>query len=110
MVQAAAACINNEESQRPNIDVIIAILRGIEPDYLNRKKANLTGNSCVFDCYPQLQQSKSEMKSHLALAMVGVTEFEDEDLYCRWIFELKDLIFNCFVFYLVYCSKGEILS
>lgn len=81
MVQAAAACINNEESQRPNIDVIIAILRGIEPDYLSRKKAN---NGCVFECYPQLQQqSKSEMKSHLALAMVGVTEFEDEDFYCR---------------------------
>ncbi|XP_031110411.1 probable serine/threonine-protein kinase PBL7 [Ipomoea triloba] len=81
MVQAAAACINNEESQRPNIDVIIAILRGIEADYLSRKKAN---NGCVFECYPQLQQqSKSEMKSHLALAMVGVTEFEDEDFYCR---------------------------
>nr|GMC68034.1 probable serine/threonine-protein kinase PBL7 [Ipomoea batatas] len=85
MVQAAAACINNEESQRPNIDVIIAILRGIEPDYLSRKKGNnLSGNGCVFECYPQLQQqSKSEMKSHLALAMVGVTEFEDEDFYCR---------------------------
>ncbi|KAM7516367.1 hypothetical protein LguiA_005950 [Lonicera macranthoides] len=82
MVQAAAACINNEESRRPNIDEIIAILRGEEHDYSNRKK--LASNNCVIDCYPQLQHSKSEMKSHLALAMLGVSEFEDDDhLYCR---------------------------
>lgn len=80
MVQIAVACINNKESHRPNVDVIIAILTSIKPDYLSRK-ANLTSNSCVFDCYLQLQQSKGEMKSHLALAIVGVTESEDEDFY-----------------------------
>ncbi|WRX22025.1 Protein kinase domain - like 10 [Theobroma cacao] len=82
MIQAAAACISNEESRRPVIDEIIAILRGEEePFYSIRKKSNFSG---IIDCYPQLQHSKSEMKSHLALAMLGVSEFEDGDhLYCR---------------------------
>ncbi|OMO55527.1 hypothetical protein CCACVL1_27206 [Corchorus capsularis] len=82
MIQAAAACISNEESRRPGIDEIIAILRGEEePFYSIRKKSNFSG---IIDCYPQLQHSKSEIKSHLALAMLGVSEFEDDDnLYCR---------------------------
>lgn len=51
----------------------------------SRKRANLaSSSSCVTECYPQLQQTKSEMRSHLALAMLGVVEFEDDDhLYCR---------------------------
>ncbi|KAJ6936090.1 hypothetical protein NC652_010972 [Populus alba x Populus x berolinensis] len=82
MIQAATACISNEESRRPGIDEIIGILRGEEqPFYSNRKKSNFSG---IIDCYPQLQQTKSEMNSHLALAMLGVSEFEDDDhLYCR---------------------------
>ena len=82
MIQAAAACISNEESRRPAIDEIIAILRGEEePFYSIRKKSNFSG---IIDCYPQSQHSKSEIKSHLALAMLGVSEFEDDDhLYCR---------------------------
>lgn len=82
MIQAAAACVSNEESRRPGIDEIISMLRGEEqPIYLNRKKSNFSG---IIDCYPQLQQTKSEMKSHLALAMLGVSEFEDDDhLYSR---------------------------
>ncbi|XP_011002778.1 PREDICTED: serine/threonine-protein kinase CDL1-like [Populus euphratica] len=82
MIQAAAACISNEESRRPGIDEIIGILRGEEqPIYSNRKKSNFSG---IIDCYHQLQQTKSEMNSHLALAMLGVSEFEDDDhLYCR---------------------------
>ncbi|KAE8659358.1 pfkB-type carbohydrate kinase family protein [Hibiscus syriacus] len=81
-IQAAAACISNEESRRPSIDGIISILRGEdEPFYSFRKKSNFSG---IVDCYSQLQHSKSEMKSHLALAMLGVSEFEDDDqLYCR---------------------------
>ncbi|GFY93692.1 protein kinase superfamily protein [Actinidia rufa] len=82
MVQAAAACINSEESRRPNIDEIIAIIRGEESDCPKRKKSSTNG--CIVDCYPQLQQSRSEMTNHLALAMLGVSEFEDDDhLYCR---------------------------
>ncbi|KAI5684369.1 hypothetical protein M9H77_05597 [Catharanthus roseus] len=85
MVQAASACIHSEESRRPNINEIIAILRGGKANCSNsRKKANLAGSSCVTECYPQLQQTKSEMRSHLALAMLGVSELEEDDhLYCR---------------------------
>lgn len=84
MVQAATACIHSEESRRPSINEIITILRGGKANCSSRKRANLAGSSCVTECYPQLQQTKSEMRSHLALAMLGVAEFEDDEhLYCR---------------------------
>ncbi|XVE78663.1 hypothetical protein DITRI_Ditri13aG0164700 [Diplodiscus trichospermus] len=80
MIQAAAACISNEESRRPGINEIIAILRG-KPSYSMRKKSNFSG---IIECYPHLQHSKSEIKSHLALAMVEAADFEgDNHLYCR---------------------------
>ncbi|CAN1122786.1 Protein kinase STUNTED [Linum perenne] len=94
MIQAAAACVSSEESRRPGIKEIIAILRGDEEasssvaassavlSSSSRKKSNLVAG--IIDRYPQLQQTNSEMKSHLALAMLGVSEFEDDDhLYCR---------------------------
>lgn len=80
MTQAAAACIHTEESRRSNMDEIIAILRGTEVRSLTRKKS-ISSNNCVID--PQLQRTKSEMNSHLALAMLGVPDFEDDDFYCR---------------------------
>ncbi|XP_050230232.1 probable serine/threonine-protein kinase PBL7 [Mercurialis annua] len=83
MIQAAAACVSNEESRRPDINEIIGILKGEEEPIIctNKKKSNFSG---IIDCYPQLQQTKSEMNSHLALAMLGVSELEDDDhLYCR---------------------------
>lgn len=62
---------------------IVTILRGKESIGLSRKKALLPVNTSVFDSYPELQQTKTEMKSHFALAMLGV-EFDDDDhLYCR---------------------------
>ena len=40
--------------------------------------------SYMIDNYPKLQETNNEMKSHLALAMLGVPECEDDDfLYCR---------------------------
>ncbi|KAI9102089.1 hypothetical protein K1719_023599 [Acacia pycnantha] len=85
MIEAAAACVTNEESRRPGIEKIIAILRGHEERVLpKRKKSGLLGHGLVVDCYPQLQQTNNEMKRHLALAMLGVLEFEDDDnLYGR---------------------------
>lgn len=83
MTQAAAACIHSEESRRSNMDEIFAILRGTEPRSTFRKKSISRSNSCMIECYPQLQRTKSEMKSHLALAMLGVPDFEDDDFYCR---------------------------
>ncbi|PON81398.1 Serine/threonine protein kinase [Trema orientale] len=85
MIEAAAACVTSEESRRPAIGEIIAILKGEEqPVFSRRKKSGFLGNGCVIDCYSQSQQANSEMKSHLALAMLGVSELEDDDhLYCR---------------------------
>ncbi|KAI3502952.1 hypothetical protein L1887_31368 [Cichorium endivia] len=81
MIEAADACINNEESKRPNIDTIISILNGIEANL--PKKTNPVIS--LSEGYPQIRQTKNEMKSHLALAMLGVSEFEDshDHLYCR---------------------------
>ncbi|KAL1215266.1 Protein kinase STUNTED [Cardamine amara subsp. amara] len=81
MIQAASACLINEESRRPGMNEILLMLKGDEEielrTFSSMKKSNLSG---LIDCYPQLQRTKSEMKSHLALAMLGVTEFEDDDL------------------------------
>lgn len=85
MIEAAASCITNEESRRPGIGEVVAILKGEEsPVVSKRKKSGFLGNGCVIDCYSHLQQTNSEMRSHLALAMLGVSEFEDEDnFFCR---------------------------
>uniref|UniRef100_A0A2P2K880 Uncharacterized protein MANES_01G116400 n=1 Tax=Rhizophora mucronata TaxID=61149 RepID=A0A2P2K880_RHIMU len=82
MAQAAATCVSSEESRRPSMIEIISMLRGEEePIYSARKKLNHSG---ISDCYTQLEQTKSEMNGHLALAMLGVSELEDDDLlYCR---------------------------
>lgn len=79
MVCAASACINNE-SRRPEMGEIVTILRGKESSSLIRKKTLVSVNSTVADSCSELQRTKSEMKSHFALAMLGV-EFEDEE--CR---------------------------
>ncbi|XP_023643360.1 probable serine/threonine-protein kinase PBL7 [Capsella rubella] len=80
MIRAAAACVINEEARRPGMQEILSILKsseGIEQrTFSSRKKSNLPG---IMDCYPQFQRTRSEMKSHLALAMLGVPEFEDDE-------------------------------
>ncbi|KAL8117904.1 pto-interacting protein 1-like [Apium graveolens] len=85
MVQAAAACIANEESRRSNINEIISILKEVEPNPSNKKNSSFPGNGSVTDCYTPLQQSRSDIKDHLALAMLGVSEVEnDEHLGYLW--------------------------
>lgn len=90
MIQAAEACVNSEEFRRPGIDKIVAILRGIDDDdeeeandFISRKSSSFSVNGCALDCYTRSQR-KSNFNSHLALAMLGVPEFEDyEHLFCR---------------------------
>ncbi|KAL0866735.1 hypothetical protein Bca101_045853 [Brassica carinata] len=87
MIRAAAACVINEESRRPGMEEIVTILKGgeggSEPRTYSSRKSN-TNLSGMIDSYTQLQQTKSEMKCHLDLAMLGVTDFEDDDhLYER---------------------------
>nr|CCW28772.1 protein kinase [Arachis duranensis] len=77
MIEAAAACITFEESRRPGIYEILAILKGEQELVLSRRRKS--------GYYTQLQQNNSDLKSHLALAMLGVSEFDDDDDYlsCR---------------------------
>ncbi|XP_020238810.1 serine/threonine-protein kinase PBS1 [Cajanus cajan] len=83
MVDAAAACVTNEESRRPSIGEIVAILKGeVEPVFSRRRKSGYFGNGYVIDYYPQLQETNNEMKSHLALAMQGVPEYDEDDFLC----------------------------
>lgn len=80
MARAAAACINNE-SRRPEMGEIVTILKGAEPSIaLTRSK---TLNNGVTDPHPELLQTKSEMKNHFALAMLGVEFDDDDNLYRR---------------------------
>ncbi|XP_022990961.1 probable serine/threonine-protein kinase PBL7 [Cucurbita maxima] len=86
MIEAAAACITSEESRRPGILEIIAILKGEEQPMPSRsKRSGFLGHGCVTDSYSQFQNTNSEMMTgHLALAMAGLTEFEQDDyLFCR---------------------------
>ncbi|CAN1160835.1 Protein kinase STUNTED [Linum perenne] len=85
-IQAAAACLTTEDSRRPQIDEIIAILRGDD------NKEVLTSSPAWCSSGRKKSSSSSlssnpisnEMKGHLALAMLGVSELEDEhQLYCR---------------------------
>ena len=81
MIRAAAACVINEESRRPGMEEIVTILKGgeggLETRTYSSRKTN-TSLSSMIDTYTQLQQTKSEMKCHLDLAMLGVTDLEDD--------------------------------
>lgn len=79
MVQAAGACIVSEEFRRPSIREIISVLTNEQPKLSFRKNYSFPTHGAVADCYPQLQQTDSEMRNHLALAMLGVPEFELDD-------------------------------
>ncbi|KAI3824190.1 hypothetical protein L1987_05640 [Smallanthus sonchifolius] len=48
MIQATKASINNEESKRPNIDVIISILKGVEANAELRKTPGTTFSSNTY--------------------------------------------------------------
>ncbi|KZV48916.1 hypothetical protein F511_09704 [Dorcoceras hygrometricum] len=76
MVRAANSCLNNEESLRPEIDEVVAILRGRDLTGLKRKKGYLTGNNGLTD-------GKNDMKNHIALAMLGVDSEDDDHRDCQ---------------------------
>ncbi|XP_058079306.1 probable serine/threonine-protein kinase PBL21 [Magnolia sinica] len=78
MVRAAAACVNSEESQRPSINQVVALLRGDEHQITD--KSSFGKNSCI-GFYNQ--QTKSDVNGHLALAMLGVSDLDEDDFYCR---------------------------
>ena len=80
MVDAATICVISEESRRPSIGEIVAILKGeVEHVLSRRRKSGYFGNGYMIDNYPKLQETNNEMKSHLALPMLGVLGCEDND-------------------------------
>ncbi|KAI4388926.1 hypothetical protein MLD38_001214 [Melastoma candidum] len=86
MIHAAGACLSSEESRRPSMSEVLSILTGKEggiPSAASRKpRATFSGNlGAMGDYHATLQQTKSEMNNHMALAMLGVSEFGDDDLF-----------------------------
>eukprot|EP00268_Persea_americana_P000118 TRINITY_DN10052_c0_g1_i4.p1 TRINITY_DN10052_c0_g1~~TRINITY_DN10052_c0_g1_i4.p1 ORF type:complete len:562 (+),score=91.13 TRINITY_DN10052_c0_g1_i4:438-2123(+) len=81
MVRAAAACINSEESARPSIDQVISMLQG-DDNSTTTDKSSLGGTNWV-SRYSQTHnlQKKQDMNSHLALAMLGVADLDEDDFY-----------------------------
>ena len=80
MIDAASVCVTSEESRRPSIGEIVAILKGeVEHVLSRRRKSGYFGNGYMIDNYPKLQETNNEMKSHLALPMLGVLGCEDND-------------------------------
>lgn len=83
MVRAASACINSEEPARPSIDQVISMLQGDEHS-ATTKRSNFAGNNWVSCCSQKHNlQKKQEMNGHLALAMLGVAELDEDDFYRR---------------------------
>nr|XP_018674653.1 PREDICTED: serine/threonine-protein kinase CDL1 [Musa acuminata subsp. malaccensis] len=81
MIHAATACLNSEETGRPNILEVIGMLQGEDAcsDW-----SMLMANGCLtgYGARSHDASAKSDMSSHLALAMLGVSD-EEEDLYDR---------------------------
>lgn len=77
MARAASACLSSEESSRPGILEAISLLRGEEQScYVNQKMGS---SRYLASSYAQQLQMKNEITNHLALAMLGVSELEEED-------------------------------
>ncbi|KAL8161879.1 hypothetical protein V2J09_013368 [Rumex salicifolius] len=77
MVRAASACLTSDESRRPGIIEAIALLRGDEQScYVNQKMGS--SSRYMANSYAQRQQMKNEITDHLALAMLGVSDLEDQ--------------------------------
>ncbi|XP_072971129.1 probable serine/threonine-protein kinase PBL21 [Typha angustifolia] len=78
MVLTATACISNEESERPNINQVISMLQDEDTcgDW-----SIFTGNGCLTGYSSHLYDplERGNMRSHLALAMLGVSDTDEDD-------------------------------
>ncbi|XP_073147469.1 pto-interacting protein 1-like isoform X1 [Henckelia pumila] len=79
LVRAANSCLSNEDSGRPEINEIVATLRGRDLTDLKRTKGYSTSNNGLIDGYPQLHRTMNDMTNHIALAMLGVDFDDDSD-------------------------------
>nr|XP_010926481.1 probable serine/threonine-protein kinase PBL21 [Elaeis guineensis] len=82
MVHAATACVNSDESGRPSIDQVIEMLQG---EGTCSGWSVFIGSGCLAGYGSQTNDplQKSDMSGHLALAMLGVSDTEEDDLYDR---------------------------
>ncbi|KAJ0974896.1 hypothetical protein J5N97_016861 [Dioscorea zingiberensis] len=82
VLQTTTACLSSEESTRPSIGKVIAMLQG---DETCNEWSEFTKNSLLSGYGSQSHNSaeKPDMRNHLALAMLGVSDNEEDDLYGR---------------------------
>jgi hypothetical protein len=80
VARAAAACLSTDESSRPTIDHVISMLQ--DRDTLSDWSI-LTNSGCLTGYGSHYPLEKGEMRSHLALAMLGVSDTEEDDMYGR---------------------------
>lgn len=90
MVRAAAACVQSEESTRPSIAQVIEMLQAEEVFSCSTDWSVFTGNnSCLFSgpfgsqLHGQTPEKCDIMKGHLALAMLGVSDSDEDEAYNR---------------------------
>ncbi|KAG0482740.1 hypothetical protein HPP92_010824 [Vanilla planifolia] len=78
MVGAAHACLNAEDSTRPSMDQVVAMLLGEENACV--QCSLFGGNGCLagYCSQPCEPQEKWDVGGHLALAMLGVSDEEDD--------------------------------
>ncbi|KAJ6816595.1 putative serine/threonine-protein kinase PBL7 [Iris pallida] len=87
MVRAASACVKNDECARPSIDQVIGMLEGEEFSCSTDWLTFSGNNSCLLSPYASQSHDQApergDMKGHLALAMLGVSDSDEEDSYGR---------------------------
>lgn len=90
MVCAASACVRSEESVRPSIDQVIEMLQAEEEFSCSTDWSVFTGNNrCLFSgpfgsqLHGQTPEKCDIMKGHLALAMLGVSDSDEDESYSR---------------------------
>ncbi|XP_020582125.1 probable serine/threonine-protein kinase PBL21, partial [Phalaenopsis equestris] len=84
MVRAANACLSCEDSTRPSIDLVLAMLLGEEGTACSEWSL-FSSNGCLTGYGSQFHEARerSDMGGHLALAMLGISDNEEDDTYGR---------------------------
>ncbi|XP_008782286.2 probable serine/threonine-protein kinase PBL23 [Phoenix dactylifera] len=83
MVRAATACVNGDESGRPSIDQVIEML--LLGESTCSDWSVFIGHGCLAGYGSRTNDllQKGDMRGHLALAMLGVSDTEEDDSHGR---------------------------
>ncbi|KAJ3674141.1 hypothetical protein LUZ60_006133 [Juncus effusus] len=86
LARAASLCLTTNDSHRPDINQILSMLQTQNPNPNDSDWPVLKHSGCLsltgFGSNYPLEKS-DEMKSHLALAMLGVEDNEEDEMYGR---------------------------